>query len=310
VPGLFSESQPYLPTPPVSKSQQQAPEPISESDLSPSRPHGKGHAREAVANPLPAPASPDLTPADPASDRRLRLNIGGVVFETLQSTLCKYPDSLLGSMFHPRNHALLKPDHRGEFFFDRNPKPFEVILDFYRTGALIVPAAIPKKLLKKELQFWQLSVSTDGKPKKKDELEDLCRLILDHVSRSAASAEATRDLIISKKEQFKDGDDILVVSQYGWSFKRKNDSTSIAAFGCKTVVDPKFYALCEKQANQHKLLSRLRADGIRATISPMQFERCHLEHLPLVLKLQSNNSPSLLGSPLRLRSSSNRALKD
>jgi hypothetical protein len=87
-------------------------------------------------------------------------------------------------------------------------------LDFYRTGALIVPATIPKKLLKKELQFWQLSVSTDGKPKKKDELEDLCRLILDHVSRSTASAEATRDLIISKKEQFKDGDDILVVSQY------------------------------------------------------------------------------------------------
>jgi hypothetical protein len=122
VPGLFSESHSYLPTPPLGKSHLQAPEPISESDMSPSRPHGKGHAREAAATVLPAPASPDLPPAEPATDRRLRLNIGGVVFETLQSTLCKYPDSLLGSMFHPRNHTLLKPDHRGEFFFDRNPK--------------------------------------------------------------------------------------------------------------------------------------------------------------------------------------------
>ena len=48
------------------------------------------------------------------SDKRLVLNIGGRRFETLSSTLRKYPHSLLGTMFDPRNDALLKPDERGE----------------------------------------------------------------------------------------------------------------------------------------------------------------------------------------------------
>src|SRR5687768_6482983 len=44
------------------------------------------------------------------SGERVVLNIGGTRFETFVSTLTKYPNSLLGAMFHPRNSHLRKPD--------------------------------------------------------------------------------------------------------------------------------------------------------------------------------------------------------
>lgn len=60
------------------------------------------------------PVSPSPSREGVASDMRVVLNVGGRRFETLTSTLCKYPHSLLGTMFDPRNAALLKPDERGE----------------------------------------------------------------------------------------------------------------------------------------------------------------------------------------------------
>nr|CAG8466151.1 6660_t:CDS:2 [Entrophospora candida] len=68
-------------------------------------------------------------------DQNVILNVGGTKFETKISTLLSQPDTLLGKMFHPRNRSLLKPTHRdNEYFFDRNPKAFYYILEYYRTG--------------------------------------------------------------------------------------------------------------------------------------------------------------------------------
>lgn len=60
------------------------------------------------------PISPSQSREGVTNDQRIVLNVGGRRFETLTSTLRKYPHSLLGTMFDPRNAALLKPDERGE----------------------------------------------------------------------------------------------------------------------------------------------------------------------------------------------------
>lgn len=71
----------------------------------------------------------------------IRLNVGGVIFETYRSTLTEYSDTLLGKMFSPQNQTLAAHrrkviNGKAEYFFDRNPRAFAIILDFYRTGKL------------------------------------------------------------------------------------------------------------------------------------------------------------------------------
>lgn len=58
-------------------------------------------------------------PEDETKERRIRLNVGGTIYETTSSTLTKFPNTLLSTMFSPSNRELLKPDSSGAYFIDR-----------------------------------------------------------------------------------------------------------------------------------------------------------------------------------------------
>ncbi|CAI2161520.1 1440_t:CDS:2 [Funneliformis geosporum] len=73
------------------------------------------------------------------NNERIILNIGGEKYETYRTTLTRYPETLLGTMFQQRNKVLLDPKKGNEYFFDRNSKAFHYILEYYRTGKLIWP---------------------------------------------------------------------------------------------------------------------------------------------------------------------------
>ncbi|CAF1086130.1 unnamed protein product [Adineta steineri] len=68
-------------------------------------------------------------------DEKLIINISGRRFECWRSTLEKYPDSLLGS----NEKEFFYDEDTHEYFFDRDPDVFRVILNFYRTGKLHYP---------------------------------------------------------------------------------------------------------------------------------------------------------------------------
>ena len=101
-----------------------------------------------------------------ADDDRIKINVGGRIFETYVSTLRKYPHTLLGTMLHPRNAHMLngkvspdgKPSPDTELFFDRNPRMFEVILDFYRTSTIHRPPDVTWEMLQEELSFFQIDL--------------------------------------------------------------------------------------------------------------------------------------------------------
>lgn len=69
-------------------------------------------------------------------DEKIRLNIGGVRYETYLKTLRKVANTRLSDLstvdvnYDPVNN---------EYFFDRSPQLFDYILNFYRTGELHVP---------------------------------------------------------------------------------------------------------------------------------------------------------------------------
>lgn len=64
------------------------------------------------------------------------LNIGGTRFETMSSTLAKYPKTMLGAMFSNDNIPV-KFQKDGSVFVDQDPRHFEYILEFYRNGILL-----------------------------------------------------------------------------------------------------------------------------------------------------------------------------
>jgi len=61
----------------------------------------------------------------------ITVNVGGTLFTTALSTLRRFPDSLLGSMFSGR-HRILR-DKDGHPFIDADPVHFRYILEYLRT---------------------------------------------------------------------------------------------------------------------------------------------------------------------------------
>jgi hypothetical protein len=49
-----------------------------------------------------------------------------------------------------------------EYFFDRNPEIFDVIMDFYRTKQILLPKHISIESLMNELEFFGIDVDEDG----------------------------------------------------------------------------------------------------------------------------------------------------
>ena len=81
-----------------------------------------------ASNPLPPPPQQEKN----IKDEKVVINVSGRRYETMRSTLEKYPDTLLGS----NEKEFFFDDTRNEYFFDRDPDIFRYILNFYRTGHL------------------------------------------------------------------------------------------------------------------------------------------------------------------------------
>ncbi|KAG9304492.1 hypothetical protein G9A89_020056 [Geosiphon pyriformis] len=102
------------------------------------------------------------------------LNVGGLKYVTLRSTLTSQPDTLLGTMFQERNEELLHPVNGNEYFIDRNGLAFHYILEYYRTGKIMWPdhshpgellvPKITREELEQEIDYFQIPVPISDLP--------------------------------------------------------------------------------------------------------------------------------------------------
>eukprot|EP01103_Thecamoeba_quadrilineata_P000545 TRINITY_DN10474_c0_g1_i1.p1 TRINITY_DN10474_c0_g1~~TRINITY_DN10474_c0_g1_i1.p1 ORF type:complete len:341 (-),score=43.15 TRINITY_DN10474_c0_g1_i1:36-1025(-) len=65
---------------------------------------------------------------------KIKINVGGTVFCTTRRTMLKEPGSMLAAMFS--GNFSIEPDSDGEYFIDRSPKYFPIILEFLRDSTL------------------------------------------------------------------------------------------------------------------------------------------------------------------------------
>ncbi|KAI3857895.1 hypothetical protein MKW92_002338 [Papaver armeniacum] len=87
---------------------------------------------------------------------KVRFNVGGKIFETTATTLASARrSSMFGAMFDDEWN--LKPrEVNEEYFIDRDPECFSVLLNLLRTGELYVPPHVSDKLLYSEALYYGL----------------------------------------------------------------------------------------------------------------------------------------------------------
>ena len=87
-------------------------------------------------------------------NNRLRFNVCGDKFEILESTVQRYPNTLLADS--ARRERFWDENYE-EYYLDRNRACFEAVLTYYQSsGILIRPQNIPDVLFLRELQFYDL----------------------------------------------------------------------------------------------------------------------------------------------------------
>ncbi|XP_031550118.1 potassium voltage-gated channel subfamily A member 6-like [Actinia tenebrosa] len=85
---------------------------------------------------------------------RVKINISGMIFETFESTLARFPDTLLGC---PDKRRKYYDTQHEEYFFNRNRNAFDAILFFYQSeGVLVRPETVSLQNFYNELEFFQV----------------------------------------------------------------------------------------------------------------------------------------------------------
>lgn len=117
-------------------------------------------------------SSGDKEPADtmssPPSDpfTRVRLNVGGQMFETSLATLRRIPNTMIDRMFSDEWRTSRNWDPNSEsYFIDANPVYFSVLLDCMREGLLPATSPCPEKISDEQwykmVDFYQLPMRDD-----------------------------------------------------------------------------------------------------------------------------------------------------
>lgn len=102
-------------------------------------------------------------------DKRLSFNVCGEKYEVLESTVQRYPNTLLADASRRENYW---DENYQEFYLDRNRACFESVLTYYQSnGILIRPQNIPDVLFLKELQFYDLGEDVLQKVRGSDSAE-------------------------------------------------------------------------------------------------------------------------------------------
>uniref|UniRef100_A0A915LB17 BTB domain-containing protein n=1 Tax=Romanomermis culicivorax TaxID=13658 RepID=A0A915LB17_ROMCU len=86
--------------------------------------------------------------------QKICINISGLRYKTLLSTLNRFPNTLLGSSVRRKKFY---DEDCNEYFFDRNRPSFDAILHFYQSGGrLRRPINVPLDVFAEEIKFFDL----------------------------------------------------------------------------------------------------------------------------------------------------------
>ncbi|KAM9841108.1 potassium voltage-gated channel subfamily V member 2-like [Aulostomus maculatus] len=109
-------------------------------------------------------APPSHLVVSPAKHLILNINVGGTVYRVPYRLAARYPKTRIGRLAISTDHSRkldLCDDyvvHSNEFFFDRDPKIFHNIFNFYRTGVLWIKDELCPRNFLEEINYWGVRI--------------------------------------------------------------------------------------------------------------------------------------------------------
>eukprot|EP01114_Cavostelium_apophysatum_P024179 TRINITY_DN9393_c0_g1_i1.p1 TRINITY_DN9393_c0_g1~~TRINITY_DN9393_c0_g1_i1.p1 ORF type:complete len:306 (-),score=51.70 TRINITY_DN9393_c0_g1_i1:121-972(-) len=94
-------------------------------------------------------------------NRIIGLNIGGSVFQTTQQTLTSFGENYFSVLVGGTIPSQL--DKNGNYFIDRDGQYFTVLLEYLRTGDLVIPNGMKKSSVLREAEFYSIPITKNSK---------------------------------------------------------------------------------------------------------------------------------------------------
>ncbi|XP_011480441.1 potassium voltage-gated channel subfamily V member 2-like [Oryzias latipes] len=120
------------------------------------------YEREEVDDRLPV--SPSRILRSPTKHLNLNINVGGTLYLLPYRLAARYPKTRIGRLATYTDHSRkldLCDDyivHSNEFFFDRDPRIFHNVFNFYRTGVLCIKDELCPHHFLEEIHYWGVRI--------------------------------------------------------------------------------------------------------------------------------------------------------
>jgi len=103
------------------------------------------------------PASPGTTGSNNLRKEWVRLNVGGTMFLTTKTTLCKDPKSFLYRICQEDSDLNSEKDETGAYLIDRDPAYFVPVLNYLRHGKLVLDKNMLEEGALEEAEFYNIT---------------------------------------------------------------------------------------------------------------------------------------------------------
>ncbi|KAK2152751.1 hypothetical protein LSH36_320g06034 [Paralvinella palmiformis] len=90
-------------------------------------------------------------------DEWVRLNVGGTVFMTTRTTLCRDSKSFLYRLCQDDPDLVSDKDENGAYLIDRDPSYFGPVLNYLRHGKLVINKDLAEEGVLEEAEFYNIT---------------------------------------------------------------------------------------------------------------------------------------------------------